>query len=54
MLDQINRQDLKDLRDRLNKLEEQTAGMVVKIGVLASLISITIPAVASVLPHFLS
>ena len=53
MTTEINRQDLLDLRERVCKLETATAGLVVKIGVLASLISIAVPSVATILPTVL-
>lgn len=50
---EYNREDLLDLRDRLNKLEDEQAKSQVRMGVLTTLIALVVPSVITILPHFL-
>ena len=49
-----NREDLVNLRNRVNKLEEELAKAQVRMSVLTTLIALVVPSVITILPHFLS
>lgn len=47
-----NRQDIVDLRNRVNKLEDQVARNIVKMSVVTALIALTIPSLITIAPIF--
>ena len=52
MSTEYNRQDIIDLRERLNKIEDQVSRNVVKMGVITTLIALTIPSLITIAPIF--
>lgn len=50
MSTEYNRADIIDLRERINKLEDEVAKTVVKLSVITTLIALVLPAVITIAP----
>ena len=53
MSTEINREDIVDLRARVNVLEEKLAKVVVRMGVICSIIATAIPSAAAIAPSLM-
>lgn len=52
-LTDINRQDIIDLRGRINDLEEQVTKNNVRMGVITTIIALAVPSIITIAPNFI-
>lgn len=50
---EFNRADIIDLRERVNRLEEEQTKLITKVGVVACLISLVVPSLITIAPTIL-